>query len=194
MLRRLFSLIAFAALTSLGTTSQAHATLIGDEVRLSFVENGNITFGPAAAIVDDGIEFAPPGGVSFDVSASRVDFLLDSVIVFGEIDYILSDLDWIGQPGEIVDVELTTDVGLDATASFTPDSVTLSITGGGVGQVTIFASIEIITQHAEVPEPGSLALFSAGIGLLGFARHRRARQDGRRKNPGPVTPGSPAQS
>lgn len=170
---------ALIALAFLGAAAPAQATLIGDEIQMTRFTPQGIDFGPVTAVVGDGPEFQISSSIFYDVSASRIDFILTETanpngLFFGELDIVFSDLDWIGQPGEIVDIVLTTNPALSATASFTADSVTLEVTGGQV-QASTFASIELITRHVDVPEPGSLALFTAGIGFLGLARRRMSR-------------------
>lgn len=176
---------ALIALAFLAAAAPAKATLVGDEIQFTrFNSNGDIVTGPDTAIVGEGPEFSFSTNIFYDVSASRIDFILTETanpngLIFGSSMLVFSDLDWIGQPGVIVGIELTTVPAFDATASFTADSVTLNV-GGGQVQTSTYASIELITRHAQVSEPGSLALFTAGIGFLGLARRRMSRRNERR--------------
>ncbi len=181
MFRKLrLKLLLMAGLMSFGVSGAANATLIGDEVTVAFVVDGVLVEGggPFTEIVGNGAdpEFNFGDETFVDVGASSILYTSDAVI-FGGFELVLTDLDWTGESGEIVGVELTLAPNITGDASFTADSVTLSIIGGflegGIGVNKFLASIDIITEHAVVPEPASLALFAAGLIGFGFARRRK---------------------
>ena len=92
-------------------TGPARASLIGDEILWSTVVNGSIS-GTLPLIVDENdIEFASPlpfGVAVIEVTESSIGFAVTnnatSTTFPGLEQYIFSDLDWVGTPGQIVDV------------------------------------------------------------------------------------------
>jgi hypothetical protein len=157
----------------------AQATLIGDDVTLELLADGSNFFGPVTETVGAGVEFDLFPFFAADVGASTID--LDAIfgsavlVIGGDFDFVFTDLDWVGESGVIVDVVLTAFQGI-GSVSFTGDSVTISFLTDDRFVAGPIASIEIITRHASVPEPGSLALLGLGLAGLGFARRKvRAR-------------------
>ncbi|WP_282605803.1 PEP-CTERM sorting domain-containing protein [Pelagibius sp. Alg239-R121] len=158
-------------------TNSASATLIGDDVTLEITING-ATFGsPITETVGAGVEF-DFGSLIVDVSASRIDIVVTDGggPLRANVDYILTDLDWVGEVGEIVNVVLNPNPGI-GSVSFTEDSVTFSSFAGEPFVGGLLASIEIVTPHSSsvsVPEPGTLALLGLGLAGIAVARRKRA--------------------
>jgi len=109
------------------------------------------------------------GAVS--VGAESITFaLFGSTGTGGSIDWWLTDLDWVGMSGRIIDVLPASQAGVevddfgDHYVHFSTDSTNFV----GVGSFTF----DLVTEH--VPEPGSMALL--GIGLLGAGAARGRRK------------------
>ena len=85
---------------------KAKATLIGDEVTLEVFANGMSFLGPFTETVGAGSEFNVVDLITVDVGASNIEFtIIDGSpgAVFGlDADFVLTDLDWIGEAGSIV--------------------------------------------------------------------------------------------
>lgn len=152
---------------------QAKATLIGDDVTFELFSDGRSAFGPFTETVDAGAEFNVVEQIAIDVGASSIDFVVIGEVgrITGNFDFVLTDLDWIGEAGVIIDLVLDAVQGI-GSVSFTEDSVSFSVFEGDSVSLGVLASIEIVTRHASVPEPGTLALLGLGLAGLGFSRRR----------------------
>lgn len=174
-----FQRLAFAVAVALSATlpGVAKATLIGDEVNLEVFSNGQSDSGLLTATVGDGVEFNPQNVLTFDVGASSIEIvsLIPSARFSANVDFVFTDLDWVGQAGVIVDVLLDPVQGI-GSVSFTEDSVTFSVLQRDRFNPGVLASIELVTRHASVPEPGTLALLGLGLAGLAAVRQRRRRR------------------
>jgi hypothetical protein len=116
---------------------------------------------------------------SIDIGGSSILFNLGTILSASFATdtfngYIFSDLDWIGQPGAIVGVGLTTDIdGLDASrVSFGSDFVAVNFSALQLdGNDTFF---ELALEASHVPEPATLGLLGLGIVVIGAIRKKRA--------------------
>lgn len=156
----------------------AKATLIGDEVNLEIFANGQSTSGLLTATVGNDVEFNPRDVLTFDVGASSIEIvsLIRPAGFAVNIDFVFTGLDWVGEAGSIVDVLLDPVQGI-GSVSFTEDSVTFSVLERDRFRPGVLASIELITRHASVPEPATLALLGLGLAGLAGLRHCRRRRE-----------------
>ena len=83
----------------------------------------------------------------------------------------LTDLDWTDGPGFIEDIEILNNTFIDLQVTFGPDSLLFHQDRVTTG-LDYTASVRLITQHTQVPEPTTLALFGLGLAGLGFTRRR----------------------
>jgi len=103
---------------------------------------------------------------------------------FSALDIILSDISWVGGPGEITDVTYNSigPFGINPL-TLTPDSFSFRITPTVVGQCPApactenfeIATIDVTAKHSDVPlsAPGQLSLFL--LGFLGLIARRRPK-------------------
>lgn len=181
------------------STNASAASIAGDSFEASMVIDGTAIgpFGGVAGGVADGIRGGAPdirvfpdvNSVSYDIAVNWIDensfdFLINA---FGAVDlqdtsFTLSGLDFksAGLPRDIIGVQFNraaSDVDTyqagpgmpDPSVSFTPNSVTgtfsfLSAALLADGPILRFDVV------AAVPEPTTLALLIAGLGVLGVAR------------------------
>ena len=182
---------AVVGLAILATAGTANATLIGAEITQTF-RFPNLA-SPTAVIVDSytvgaGPEISCPGAAivcilfgdataTFDVTDSTITFQESGSRGFQPADFngfVWSGLVWQDGPGKIVGFDLSTDLpGLDpARVFFTDDSI-----GINLQSITYFDggtfTLTLVTDHGDIPEPSTLALFAIALGGLGFLTRRR---------------------
>lgn len=165
------------------TVSTAHATLIGDTVTMHHrFSNIIIPPGPFNVVVQAGTGdvFQPynPGLNFYEVDMEANSF---SVLYLSATDWaastfnslIITDMDWIGGPGILTGVTISTNLaGFDnSRVTFTDDSVSINWQGLSFGPGTRW-DIGLITTH--IAEPGTFAILGLGFAGLGLARRRKA--------------------
>jgi len=204
MIRNSFiAVICGAALATL-VVVPATASLINDQIDITFsttdpTDNGvqsltlnNVTVGASAEASADfsGDLFLEAGGnnlIVLDLAGSAI------FIGFDRADYedanndpvtnfrfLFEDLDWLPDPGEIVDGLVTNNDldDFDVAVITSPNSVQVDITRADGASDSSFISggvdIELQVTHA-VDEPAALALFSFGLlGMIVARRRKRA--------------------
>lgn len=180
-----------ATLLMLGATS-AKATLIGDSVQAAMSTPSGIfnvvTQFTSPAIVGAGTEFS--GGIehaSFtDLTADiLVDVTSSGFTVTGlqtsgwtghggggaNLRIDLSDLDWVGLPGEIIGINDLGGAHSVFNLGFGPHSAFVEFENMSFSIDGSTRSFSFDVRH--IPEPDALALFGLGLLGLGFARRKR---------------------
>lgn len=180
------------ALGSILAAGPARATLIGDFIDFERV-NGppipgeSIFYDAVQEEVIDGPEWTGFNGDQVDVADASITlrnvgnalFFFQWTFASGlaPARWIWSDLDWVGQEGEIVGVSASWTPNLvsnpeNFTLVHDAHSVTLEATHGAV---TIFPggsfTIDLEVEHTQAAEPSTLFLFGIGIVAAALRRH-----------------------
>ena len=174
-MRRILVVLALCAVLAV----PAPASLIGDMI------DARWQFPPSSFDVTDtllvgpGIETASWAGTSatLDIGASTiaVDFTDTNFNALAAgVNWTFSDLDWVGSPGHIVFVSVSTNwVGWDDNyVTFGDDWIDINFQNA-VGYNAARDEFEITIEaiHDPIPEPMTLSLL--GMGIAGLAARRR---------------------
>jgi hypothetical protein len=159
-------------------STSAQAGLIGDTVTVS--GSGWSFPNSTAVVVDPGVEFT--GAFGSD-SIYSIDVLSDSIILtwnhiaqhfhgFSGFGARLSDLDWVGMNGSIIDVAVQPGNSLLTQVSFGDDWIQWSHNDGFTPGEIATATLNITATH--VPEPATIALMGLGLAGIGYRRSQKA--------------------
>ena len=180
----------------------SQAGLIGDEVDYFIApldDQFDVVLLPGVPLegsftIGDGVDATftnpPPNGlISVDFGEDTLDITID--FFQGTTDstfmtqFMFYNLDWVGDPGTIVDVVQTG--GNDAEMIIFNNNTTnygtflavitpREISTGDLGSVTYSFAIEAEHEVNPVPEPGTYALVGIGMGMMGIAYRRKNRK------------------
>lgn len=192
--------IACALAVGLLAAAPTNASLIGDEVDITFsstdpTTNGIQTLSLNNVSVGAGIEasadfFGNLELVLGDVEPIDIDLSSATIsIAFIETEYnsdsgfvtnmrfLFENLDWLPLPGAILDATVNeTLIRFDVAVMTTANSVQVDLTRAAAAdsQTTIDGDVVINLQTTHIDEPAALAVFS--IGLLGLIVARRRKR------------------
>ena len=171
------------AIALVNITSVAHASIIGTEVTVTNTFNGLLFAGPVDVTVTDGVELTNfADSWSIDISENRIRFFdpgdeLAFDVLNNNDDYLFSNIDWGGVPGEIVEASVASVVGLGTSpiVTFTADSINVRFPT--LTDLTAFPELEAVISFevAKIPEPATIALVGAGLAGLGVSARRRRK-------------------
>ncbi len=175
-----------AAAGGLGLATQAQATLIGDMVNFELTDNPSFSVSPNSALVGAGVEaqiIKNDSSTDFDIDVDDASITLTALhdnSFDGSEALRISDMDWVGSPGRIVDFGLNINgvFGLfDSDIAFGDDFVIIVLGGtswdpGDSAVINLEVDHDPLSNNA-VPEPITATLGVMGIGALAGASRRR---------------------
>ena len=191
-------IVSVLILTLLATAMPASASLIGDEIDITFSTTdpsggtspqtlNNVTVGAGIeASADFLLSLALVLGnselIDLDISSGgiSIDFTNDSYVNASNepvtnMRFLFENLDWLPDPGVIIDATFNeTVLNFDVAVMTTANSVQVDFTrlpGAGPLDFDILGSVDITLQTIHIDEPAALGVFA--IGLLGLALARR---------------------
>jgi len=165
-----FSLLIFAV------PGNVHASLIGDEVHatITFKVNNNIVL-DETKIVDGTVEFenvfSSSAAIRIDVDEKTISIIYSAAptgTLFTPHIFVIDDLDWIGQQGQILGVFGVSNPDNISIDSITTTAHSITIEAGNVqipGQETIRFDVTLDVSHAVGGSPipiDTTALLLAG--------------------------------
>ena len=185
MFRKLIG--GLVGLAFFGMTANANATLIGETVtmRHDFPNLGTTISGPINVLVQAGAgDLAEPytylgeNWYFVDMEASSFSVVYNRAPNWANAPFnglIISDMDWVGIPGFITGVDVSTNLAgfNNNRVTFTANSVSINWQGLSFAIGTRW-DIGLQTSH-KIPEPATLAFFAIGLAGLGFMMRRRRR-------------------
>ena len=182
--RNLTALTAGVVAFGISFSGAAHASLIGDETRFeySFPDEGAVIFDNTIVVAPDSSDaFNFFNFATFDMGAEWLDVTFNATSFWTEAPFNgfrWSDLDWVDNgPGRVVDWyadfsnQTLEQEWLDnAVVGFGDDFI--SVDWGGMNfQAGDTMRLNLVTEHQETPEPGSVfSLIALGMGTVAMKR------------------------
>ena len=168
------------------TATSVSASLIGDEVTLEyfFPDRSTIFESHTTVVTTDGsdvvilFDLQPMTSIDMNANGFSLASLFDETF-FWESEFngfVISGLDWAGQPREIVGLAILTDLpGWDDNfASFSSDSVAINFASLAGPTILPFNMQVEFQTVAVVPLPTAVWLFGSALGLLGWLQRSKA--------------------
>lgn len=193
-MKKLISVMLTTTLLLWGAS--ASASLMGDEILLSCMQSSSAPAdmavcednGAMPSIVGNDVEYPDyfnfENSLSIDVSANSIWITFDNGPFCGWftcdgqnfLDFWLTDLDWRHPDGSLMDgwiegISVSTNMTGVQTA-WDMHSVHFSLPETSVTS-DMFIHIDLITNHGDVPEPGTLILFGLALAGLGYNRRKK---------------------
>ena len=185
-MKRILAFIIPVLLLAISFPQVSNASLMGDNVTSSVIPTSIWTSNPTSAVVGGGAEFGldlATVGTFFSIDVDDTGFNFDYVapgglVAFAGEVYTLGDLDWVGMPSAVI-IGVNVNIygnpdGITASdVTFTDHSVSIdfdngaSWSPGGQG-----IRVDLVWRQSQVPEPGSIAIWSV-LGIAGVMLRRR---------------------